>query len=60
MAVFGATTYMLRFSLGYLNSHMLMAGYYSLGFALCLDIGKRRDPIVHQTLCALILGSAVL
>jgi len=57
MSVFGATTYMLRSQLGYLNSHMLMAGYYSLGFALCLDIGRRRKSGIPQSLCALIIGS---
>ena len=57
MAVFGAVTYMIRSQLGYLNSHMLMAGYYSLGFALCLDIGRRSKSSIPQSLCALILGS---
>ena len=57
MAIFWAITYMLRSQLGYLNSHMLMAGFYTLGFAFCLNVGKKRQSSLDHSLCALIVGS---
>tara|TARA_B100000686_G_scaffold334276_1_gene401319 strand:+ start:3210 stop:4682 length:1473 start_codon:yes stop_codon:yes gene_type:complete len=57
MAVFWGMTYMLRIQLGYLNSHMLMAGFYTLGFAFCLDIGKKGEKSLDPMLFALIVGS---
>tara|TARA_Y100000768_G_scaffold272933_1_gene208873 strand:- start:8505 stop:9986 length:1482 start_codon:yes stop_codon:yes gene_type:complete len=53
---FGSVTYMLRMQLGYLNSHLLMAGYYSLGFATCLlgNNSDKRTPNLY--LSALLIG----
>ncbi len=57
MFSFWALTYMLRSQLGYLNSHMLMAGYYTLGFAFCLGSGWKQEQNLDLNLCALVIGS---
>jgi len=51
LGIFWITTWMLRSQLGYLNSHMLMAGFYSLGLSICIS----RDS-VSQTFGSLFSG----
>ncbi len=57
LSVFGGITFMLRSQLGYLNSHLLMAGYYTLGFAFCLDAMKESQFIQNRFFSALVIGS---
>ena len=54
---FGSFTYMLRMQFGYLNSHLLMAGYYSLGFATCLRGNDKSEKSRFLHLSALLIGS---
>ncbi len=54
---FGSVTYMLRMQLGYLNSHLLMAGFYSLGFTICLTKGSDLKKAFCPSLSALLIGS---
>ena len=54
---FGSVTYMLRMQFGYLNSHLLMAGYYSLGFATCLRRNDKSEKTRFLNLSALLIGS---
>ncbi len=56
MGSFWAVTFMLRSQLGYLNSHLLMAGYYTLGFAFCLRFGREPKTSLDLSLCSLLIG----
>ncbi len=57
MLAFGSVTYMLRMQLGYLNSHLLMAGFYSLGFTTCLAKGNGLKRTLCPSISALLIGS---